>query len=103
MCCGIDEIADIADHDNPKEALKEVCHEIYYNDKTCAFMMFSDIGKKESGKALHKYITKNKLGTVTKSVSRINPNSDNSLAIWIWAMHRGNLKKWWNKNKSPNE
>ncbi len=93
-CCGIHELADIDYARNkPEETILEICQDIYNNGNNCAFFLFTDIGKKIAGKNLEKYIIKHKLGTITKSPAKVNPNSGNSLTIWIWAIQKTNLKK----------
>lgn len=98
QCCGIKEIANIAEDRNSKETVRQLYEEIYENDKNASFFIFSDICRKKYGKNLHKYIIKNHLGEVIKSKSQINPNSSNSLTMWIWTLNRKNLKKWSIKN-----
>lgn len=95
-CCGLSELADIADNqDNPKQTIKEVCRDMYGEDSKSAFLVFSDIKKKIAGKNLARYIIKNNLGRITKSPSAINTNSGNSLTIWTWTINKRNLYNFW--------
>ena len=95
-CCGLAEIASIGENaNNPEETIKIVCRKMYEQFDKAAFLVFSDIKKKEAGKNLARYITKNKLGIVQKSPSRINTNSKNSLAIWTWTINKRNLYNYW--------
>jgi len=101
-CCGIQEIDGITE-ENSKDSIKTTCKAIFEEDEKCAFLIFTDINKKKHGKKLHKYIINNNLGQITKSPSKINPNSKHSLAIWLWTLNKPNLKQWWQQNKSKNE
>ena len=102
-CCGTQEIVGIIDDNDPKETTKTVCQKLFLDEDNCAFMIFTDIGKKKPGKNLEKYIKDNKLGKTTKSNSKVNPNSRNSLTVWTWTLNNTALKKWWNENKTSNE
>jgi hypothetical protein len=98
-CCGIKELIDIDDYrTEPEQIIEDVCEEYYIHEHRCAFYIFSDIQDKVAGKNLRKYILKNKLGTITMSPIRVNPNSDNSLRVYIWTISRANLRKYWYKN-----
>lgn len=58
-----------------------------------AFMIFSDAVENGNGKALASYITKNKLGTITATRGRRNPNSNNIIKVWVWSINRKALNK----------
>lgn len=99
QCCGINEIVNIYENrHNPQRTIQTVCKEMYENEEKQAFLIFSDIDRKIAGKKLSKFITKNKLGKITSSPIRTNPNSHNSLQMWIWAINKSNLKKYYNKH-----
>ncbi|MFA5695834.1 MAG: hypothetical protein WC917_00010 [Bacilli bacterium] len=98
-CCGIEELVDIADYETePKTIIVDICTNYFENENQCAFYMFSDIQRKRSGKNLCKFIKKHKLGLITQSPSRVNPNSGNSLTIWIWTINKRNLRSFYSKN-----
>ena len=101
-CCGTQEITGIIDDNDPKATVRTVCKRLFYEEENSAFMIFTDIDKKTPGKNLAKYIKSNNLGKTTKSDSRVNPNSRHSLTVWIWALNRTNLRRFWDKNKSEN-
>jgi len=94
-CCGINEIDGI--DDDPKDILEEVCYEYFDREHRCAFYFFSDIQDKKNGIQLKNFILKNNLGKITPSPTRINPNSSNSLRMWIWAINKKNLRAYWNE------
>ena len=97
-CCGINEIADIYEN-HPDIITNQIAKDYVEKGNQSAFYIFSDIGDKKIGNSLAKYIKKNKLGLITKSPSRINPNSGNSLKVWIWTLNKQNLRNYWNKHK----
>jgi len=100
-CCGIKEIVDIDNYtENPKQIILDICEDYYKEEHMCAFYIFSDIQKKKAGKNLKNFIQKNKLGLITLSPIRINPNSGNSLRVYLWTIDKKNLKQYWHKNNN---
>lgn len=111
QCCGIDEYINMYRYKNVKEFLINNIDEQtddWSNNETdfsliTPFVLFSDVKEnnlnKVTGEKVYKYITKNKLGEVFKSKSRVNYNSDNHLTAYLWTINRVNLKAWYNKNK----
>lgn len=95
-CCGIIEIEKIAEN-TPKQILETICISFFEDKEQCAYYFFSDIKQKITGKKLVKLILTQKLGIITKCPTKINPNTGNSLTMWIWAINRKALKKYWNK------
>ena len=101
-CCGIQEIEDICDNTNhPEDTIRLVARTRFDDQCSCAYYIFSDIGEKKAGKNLVKYIKKNKLGNITKPPTRINPNTDHSVTMWIWAVDKANFRKYWAKINQP--
>ena len=99
-CCGLNEIDGIRDDENknhPERTVIEVAKQFFSGDKKCAFMIFTDIKRKKAGKTLEAYLRRNKLGTVTKSMPAINPNSKNSLTVWVWKINKKKLETYKNK------
>lgn len=107
-CCGIDEIANIKyNRNNNEEILFNLCKNRYSEDDggDCAFYFFSDTDEEiehdksfEFGLSLKKYIRDNKLGIVTQSTKRINPNTDHTLIMWVWAVNNDKLFEWFEKH-----
>jgi len=84
-CCGITEIANIGNDVvqsgkyNPELSIKTA------QGRKAAFYIFSVPDYNLSiGQTLAKFITENKLGTVTKVGRQLNPNSGNKLTMWVW-------------------
>lgn len=99
-CCGINEIRSISDNrNNPEQTVIDVCKETYTEEKIGAFLLFTDINKREAGNNLAKYILKNDLGSIIKTPLAINPNSGNKLQAYIWTINKRNLKKFAKKHK----
>lgn len=101
-CCGIKEITGIGG-EKPTDVILDISYRLfskeYEDDNSCAFMIFSDIKEKTTGKNLEKEIKKLNLGNVIRSKSKKNPNSNNSLAVWIWELNRTNLKKYFKEHE----
>lgn len=53
---------------------------------------------KKSGQAFEKLILDNKLGEVTRSHVRKNPNTRRMVAGFIWSVDYEALKKWYKEN-----
>ena len=104
-CCGIKELDGIKESENTAKrsvlyiaGAQRVAEKEDDGDEF-AFIIFSDTYSAPRGKALANYITKNKPGSIRKTLSRENPNSGNDLTVWVWAIHQNNLKAWFKKNK----
>lgn len=101
-CCGVNVIDQIADQ-TPKSVIEQVCESKFNQEDDCAFYIFTDIQKMIWGTALASYIRKENLGIIRTSVSRVNPNSGNTLKIWIWHVNHTALKSWAKKHNSYHE
>ena len=102
-CCGLRQIDGLSNH-KPKEAMKRVCRGFFRSGMKGAFIAFTEASysfQTEStyGKDFKKFIEKNKLGDVTETKSKRNPNSGNKLITFVWAVKPTNLKNWYKKNK----
>lgn len=113
-CCGLGDLAGIQDGD----VTPEQCVTAVLNDQPVAFVTFaqatfntsSDLDSPEdvrlykhingAGKRLAAYIRKHKLGSVTGGSVHRNPNSGNPLRVWLWALDREAIRKWYNARKS---
>ena len=116
-CCGVRELNNLSGGNSPKEVVQQLCNggEYLYDQSILrenprarqergryAFIIFSQAGPPRTthyGTDLAKFITKNRLGTVTESPYKINPNTGNKLRVWIWALDPVGITKWWKKNK----
>ena len=93
-CCGLDEIFDLEEETKPM--LLNIS-ERFLDEKT-AFYVFSDVSYSSSGKNLAKMIKKLKLGTITTTKYKTNPNSGNKLKIYVWSVDSKKLRDWHYKN-----
>src|SRR3990167_8706828 len=98
-CCGIREGIGIDYNDhydvdgneikfNPKVALDELKNNARYSNRF-AYIIFSSITK--NGAKLAKYIRSHRLGDITTLKPRPNPNTGNTLQVWLWAPTRAVL------------
>lgn len=110
-CCGIKEIVEIGEtfqrYENISIVIKNVCDKRYSETTKghSAFYVFSDIidaddddWKMNAGIALKKYISSKNLGTTIETTKKVNPNSGNTLKVWIWTVNNKNLLAWYKKN-----
>lgn len=107
-CCGLNEIVGVA-YNSPQDVMRMVCEYKNLSDTKdnrdyVPLMFFTDtIYKKkpavQSGQSFAKFIEDNKLGVLSKSTIRINPNSSNRIRCWIWSVNFPNLINWYKKNK----
>ncbi|KKK80713.1 hypothetical protein LCGC14_2820730 [marine sediment metagenome] len=114
-CCGLGELDGIANTE-PRIIIKHFCEATYTqgewdgyaggvgrmipSDFNYALVLFTSVTKRKYGERLRDYIIKNKLGYVTKSATKTNPNTKNRINAWLWAIHVKNLEQWYKKNKN---
>lgn len=69
-----------------------------------AMILFSDVVDGDDvqspvpGSQLAAYITKEKLGTIWQSPEQHNPNTDNTIVLWVWTVNKGAWDKWMEKS-----
>ena len=108
-CCGIREVHNLgADRyeDNPKKALIDILQIRFEEYENSAFILFSEVRTKKSykyGQQLKKLIEKLNLGKVLSTNSKINPNSKNTIRVYLWEVNQKAVKDYWNLNKSSYE
>lgn len=92
-CCAVDEISGITGK-TPDSVLRKVCQNYFEDEDKCAFYLFTDIDKNDykNAIALKKFIETNKLGRVTVSRAKKNPNSGNMVKIYVWEISQRVLK-----------
>lgn len=56
-----------------------------------AFIVFSDVAG-SNGDKLAKLIKKHKLGTLTVTRPKTNPNSGNKIKVWAWSVDQSKFK-----------
>lgn len=103
-CCGIKEIDGIMGY-KPETIFKDIAHTWFDNDYGYAYIFFSTTSPSKSGHNLATYITKHKLGTITKMRPVKNGNTENMLTMWVWTVNKKNFKAYCIRNKfvSPEE
>lgn len=116
-CCGLRELNSISNHSTPAEALKKACSELIpYNLYTpkpsnkkldIDHLEFSQVvfsqayvpgrtSKTGYGDRLMAFIEEHNLGTVVRGRTNTNPNSGNRLTVFLWAVNRAALVRWYN-------
>jgi hypothetical protein len=121
-CCAVDEIQDLADHETPESAMRELCRELWggpygrVHTKPQAFYVFTGVLRHtrladfadlpcpregKYGPNFKKFILANKLGKVVQTVTRNNRrNHENHfLKVYVWAPDEDKLRAWWAANK----
>ena len=104
-CCGLNEFYGFASHRTAKSVVKSILTDLGVGryrtiESITPFILFTEVKEKgeDRGEKLARYIKENKLGSVVKTPTRINPNSDNKLHCFIWTINKKNLKEWIKKN-----
>lgn len=106
-CCGVAEIQYLADETTPTSALREIASEFFTGSQGAgvgewAHLIFTEVsnhaGKKQTyGADLAALIRKERLGTVTVSRAKINPNHRNPahwIKVYTWAVDAKRFYKW---------
>ena len=100
-CCGIHEFDGLYEADDAKEVLEFICKEWFPTWNTQkgsgAYIVFSDIGEGVEVKDIARLISKYKLGTVSKPRPKVNPNSNNTLEVLLWAVSAQAFYRWGRK------
>ena len=105
-CCGIREIVNLHFVREPKAAMRCFWTDIqprpnsynpnlppYRRDKF-RYVIFSAHRKGSYGPNFAAYILEHKLGKVISTGNHINPNTRNSVNVWVWTVNHEKLAKW---------
>ena len=57
-----------------------------------ALLLFTGVEREGYGQKLEEFIVANNLGTVTRSETALNSNSDNTICAWIWKVNADGIK-----------
>ena len=103
-CCGVNFIDEISVDSSTTVTLMDVCFKKYEGEwgevEEQAFLIFTDnVSESIAGKNLAKFIEEHELGIIVKTRQRKNPNTGNSVKVWVWSPNERNLKAWYNNNK----
>jgi hypothetical protein len=83
---------------DPPQIVAFVKDQMFHNNRKGAFVTFAaadgHANANTKGADLAEYITEKRLGEVYEGASAINPNSMNSLQVWLWRVDLGRLHKW---------
>lgn len=98
-CCGVSELSGITDYADPKVILEVAANNRFRDgDANGAYYIFTDTGRGTYGNRLRKYIEDNKLGTVSQTKGKRNPNTGNSVILYTWMLNVRGFKAWYRKN-----
>lgn len=99
QCCGVREMSPIGGK-TPEQVMWEVQWDFENSGRNCSFMFFTcsdnrgkDEKKKSYGTVLKEFIEKEKLGTVTETTVKLNPNSGNLLQMFMYEPNKSALKR----------
>lgn len=116
-CCGLKEIEDLQDADEPEDAVRllldisgtkeySTTQHRYVPKLNILFshVLFTEvIGDGGYGRQLSAYVKKHHLGTVVMSSTSTNPNTGNRIRCYIWTIDKPAIKAWWLKHCSKVE
>lgn len=95
QCCGIRELNGVEGAD-AEELLLDAARQHTTCGRSAAYIFFSCTAPyKKNVKKLAALIKKNKLGKVTMTEAIRNPNSGNSLTMWVWRVENQKLRSYW--------
>ena len=89
-CCGVREIIGISEGDDVSEQVKDIIEDLDSRDIPLLIFTATVVegGDEVSyGQDLADYIKENKLGSVVKSRSKLNPSSGNWIRAYIWSVN----------------
>ena len=103
-CCAVREIEYLSDYDTPEEAMGRIVDEEFGN--LPAFYVFTGVvgytnskRREVYGTKFRDFIDKNRLGAVTESPARHNPNHPtHKVRVWVWAVNHKAVTKWLKKH-----
>lgn len=98
-CCGLKEIDGL--QSRAIDSLEQV---VQYRTKNlfCSVVFSDNTRWDKRGIKLGKYIEENKLGSIVKTRSVKNPNSNNTINVWVWNINVKALFKHVNKELGTN-
>ena len=100
-CCGLYELHNVAYANplleiskdaylqqlyKPPEFFVQQIQDAFYRRNKKPLVVFTDNTRNQGGHALAKYIERNKLGIITRTHQRLNPNSKNDIHGWLWSV-----------------
>lgn len=90
-CCGMYELFNL--YLEPKYSVEITRLAMFARWNKKPLVVFSDSTKAGNGEALKKFIHSRKLGVVTSSKAKFNPNSLNNVRAYIWHVDYAALEK----------
>ena len=97
-CCGISELDGVY-KGKPEEIIEDM-YEQYGERFNGRYLIFSDRRRRNGYTRLTRlarYIRENNLGRLTTLPPQVNPNSGNTLKVYLWAINLKTLSSWGKK------
>lgn len=104
ISCGVHQLWDLTGMDRSvyviKDAIRSVQSQRLHDLRgemqrsNRAFIIYSDFILLKNGESLTKYIRENGLGEVLETEEKVNPNSENRIKVYVWAINHEALEKW---------
>ncbi len=96
-CCGLNEITGVS-HSTPRDTMLEAARVHYEESDAVAIYLFTGKDKVDNCEEFAQFIKDHKLGSVTKTRAKKNPNSGNKIRGWLWAVNEPEFRVWARKN-----
>ena len=95
-------------YETGKDILRGICYSIrhcYKRIHSAPFttFIFNGVISERYPGMLSRVIKKAKLGDIMETKSKVNPNSDNVIRVYVWHVDKKELSKWFKKNRHKHE
>jgi hypothetical protein len=100
-CCGVREVQGL--RSDPKQTILLIAKALFESEHNCAFIILNDANSNKRGQQAADLIRELKLGEISETRSKRNPNSRRLIKVWVWDYDRPALKKYWLEHKSESE
>lgn len=100
-CCGVGELTYLNSVRGGEAKLKEIYERRVGGGSKYPFYFWADKTKGGFAKELADAIKKYNLGTVLKTASKKNPNSNNNITVYMWEVKPILLARWYSSYTAP--
>lgn len=95
---GVREVAGL--YSKGKSSFMAIAHDMITGRMACEMVFFTDAVMNRRGGSLYNFIRRHKLGSITQSTVRHNPNSSNRVRVWHFKPDMDAMREMWNKEKN---
>lgn len=104
----IKELDGIEEHYTGKDIMRSICYSIRWNYKKIynapfTTLIFNGVIADRYPSMLASLIKRAGLGELMQTKSKVNPNSENVIRVYVWHVDKKALSKWFKKNRYKNE